>query len=500
VRTDGQRAEGNQQIIMRKLLIILGVPIDDLTMSEALDNIERFITLGRRTGRSHQVATINADFVIKANTDPELRRILQEADMATADGMPLVWGARLLGMPLSGRVTGADLVPALAERAAERSYSLYFLGAAPGVAVRAAEVLQARYPALRIAGVASPTVNSLLEVDHALLRTIQVAHPDILLVAFGNPKQEKWINMHAQALHVPVMIGVGGTLDFIAGMVKRAPLWMQKSGLEWLYRLLQEPRRLWKRYVNDLSSYSIFFLRQWWMMRQHRLQMTPIALPSSDLVLIENTAIINVAGRLERSSVARFNRHAHEALAFAPHIIVNLSSADFLDSSGIGALVSFVKQASDQRGDVVLTGVSAPIRKVLSLLHLDTFFEIYADMESACLASGAPTPTPVLPSQTLTGWAVLKMPRRFDAATSAEVIQQCQDALQANVRLVLDFAKTTFLSSAGLAAMLQLSREAQSRGGEVRLASCSGDVLRTIQLTRFDKVLRIYGDVQTAAV
>lgn len=110
---------------MRKLLVILGVPIDNLTMAEALDRCDEFIAIGRATGRLHQIATVNADFVVNALHDPELRRILQEADMATADGMPLVWASRLLGGPLPGRVTGADMVPALAERAAQRGYSIF---------------------------------------------------------------------------------------------------------------------------------------------------------------------------------------------------------------------------------------------------------------------------------------------------------------------------------------------------------------------------------------
>src|SRR5919205_2262938 len=126
---------------MRKLLIILGVPVDDLTMDQALGRIEEFIHIGRATGRSHQIATVNADFVVNSLHDPELRRILQEADMATADGMPLVMGARMLGVPLTGRVTGADLVPALAERAAREGYSIFLLGARPGIAAQAAQIL-----------------------------------------------------------------------------------------------------------------------------------------------------------------------------------------------------------------------------------------------------------------------------------------------------------------------------------------------------------------------
>jgi N-acetylglucosaminyldiphosphoundecaprenol N-acetyl-beta-D-mannosaminyltransferase len=204
---------------MRKLLIILGVPIDDLDMSQALMRLEQFIALGRSTGKSHQVATINADFVVNSLNDSELRRILQESDMATADGMPLVLGARLLGVPLADRVTGADLVPALAERAAQKGYSIFLLGARPGVGIRAAEILQERYPGLTIAGVIAPPNVPIQAMDRSILDQIKAAKPDILLVAFGNPKQEKWIRMYADTLAVPVCIGVGGTFDMIAGIL-----------------------------------------------------------------------------------------------------------------------------------------------------------------------------------------------------------------------------------------------------------------------------------------
>ncbi|MCL5996852.1 MAG: WecB/TagA/CpsF family glycosyltransferase [Chloroflexi bacterium] len=489
---------------MRKLLIILGVPIDDLSMAEALDRIEQFIMVGRSTGKSHQIATVNADFVIKAHADPELRQILQETDMATADGMPLVWGARALGVPLAGRVTGADLVPALAARAAQNGYSLYFLGGAPGVALRAAARLQELNAGLRIAGVSSPAIPSLFEPDPALLDTIRAAHPDILLVALGNPKQEKWINMHASELSIPIMIGVGGTLDFIAGTTRRAPEWMQHAGLEWLFRLIQEPRRLWKRYVVDLAGFGLFFVRQWWVMRRSG----PVApvLPVADALIVEDTAIIHISGRLDAHSAPAFTLKAQEVLANismvanTSKIIVNLSKAEFLDSTGVGALVSLTKQARDAGGDVVLAAVPPPIIKVLSLLRLTQFFEIHEDTDSAFRASRshAQTPADAERVQVVSGWTILAMPRRLDVSTTPQVTDTGLQTLELSPRLVLDFSNTTFMSSAGLAFIMRLSREAKNRGGEVRVAGCSGDVLRTIELTKFDKVVPLFADVKQA--
>jgi N-acetylglucosaminyldiphosphoundecaprenol N-acetyl-beta-D-mannosaminyltransferase len=366
---------------MRKLVIILGTPIDDVNMDEALDRIEEFIKAGRLTGRRHQIATVNADFVVKALHDAELRRILQEAEMATADGMPLVWGARRLGVPLVERVTGADLVPALAQRASQKGYSIYFLGAAPGVAAQAAKLLQAQYPGLKVAGVASPSSHAVQQNDPTIIAQCKAAKPDILLVAFGNPKQEKWISRHAHELSIPVMMGVGGTFDFIAGVTKRAPRWMQLTGLEWLYRLLKEPRRLWKRYAVDLFGFGSFFLWQWWVMRKGAAP-SPV-LPAAEILFVRDLVILNVKGHLDRSNQTRFVESATKALADHPYLIINLAQAEFLDSSVIGTLVALTKQARDAGGNLWLAAVPPAIAQVLTLLRLDQFFTVCDDVESA---------------------------------------------------------------------------------------------------------------------
>ncbi|MCB0062323.1 MAG: WecB/TagA/CpsF family glycosyltransferase, partial [Caldilineaceae bacterium] len=331
--------------------------------------------------RGHQIATINADFVVKSLYDADLRRILQEADMATADGMPLVWSARLLGVPLEGRVTGADMVPALAERAAEKGYSIYFLGAAPGVAEQAAAILQERHPGLKVAGCRAPTREEVERGDPSIVEECRAAQPDILLVAFGNPKQEKWIAQHAKALQVPVMMGVGGTFDFIAGVTKRAPGWMQESGLEWLYRLLCEPRRLWKRYATDLFGFGWFFLWQWWIMRQGAN--TPAVLPKSDFFIVKDTVILNVQGRLDSSNQHAFAQKATQSLSTNPYLIINLADTEFLDSSAIGTLVALTKQARDDGGNLWLANVPTAIVNTLSLLRLEQFFDICDDIDSA---------------------------------------------------------------------------------------------------------------------
>lgn len=374
---------------MRKLLIVLGVPVDDLTMPAALDRLDSFVQTGRATGRTHQVATINTDFVVKALDDPELRQTLQECDMATADGMPLVWGGRMLGVPLEGRVTGADLVPALAARAAERGYSLFLLGAAPGVAERAAAALRAQSPDLQIAGILAPPVQPLDQMDPAIVTSIRAAKPDILLVAFGNPKQEKWIARHAAELGVPVMIGVGGTLDFLAGRMRRAPLWMQRAGLEWLFRLLQEPGRLWRRYVVDSAAFGYFFARQWWLLR-HRPVLQPV-IPRSDTIVMEQVAILRLHGRLDINGAPAFHERALAALDGARHLVIDLKQATFLDSAALGALVGLAKLARERGGSFALAAAPPPIARILELVRLNRFFTMYEHVEQA-LAHLIPAP------------------------------------------------------------------------------------------------------------
>lgn len=503
---------------MRRLIVILGIPIDDLNMDQALDRIEEFIQVGRSTGKTHQITTVNADFVVKAMKDPELRYLLQEADMSTADGMPLVWGSRLLGVNLEDRVAGADMVPALAERAAKNGRSIYFLGAAPGIAAQAANMLQDQNPGLKVAGVKSPPYTSVIDMDHGIIDEIKAADPDVLLVAFGNPKQEKWIGMYGRELGVPVMIGIGGTLDFITGNTKRAPEWMQQAGLEWVHRLASEPRRLWKRYAVDLVHFGTFFLRQWWAMRKGNV---PTAvLPDTDLLLVEGTAILNVQGKMMVGEYESFTDTAQEALANSSHIIVNLAHAEFLDSSMIGALVGLAKQARDAGGDVLLAAIPPTIMQTLALLRLDQFFIIVDDVnagmaytfgiektavslppEQSLSSSGGSYPVQEIASPVKildAEWAVFQAPRRLDAMTAPDLVQNCSELLLNNPHLILDLSDTTLLASAGLAALAKINRVADENNGELRVTNCSDDVMRVIKMVRFDKVLSLYSDVDEA--
>lgn len=250
-----------------KQAVILGVPVDNLDMDLAIHKIMSMVEQYKIDKKQRLVATANVDFIVNANRkeDPEaidsLITILRKADMVTADGMPLVWLSQMLGTPLAERVTGADMVPALAEKAAMEGKSIYLLGGKDGSAKATAKILQARHPKLKIAGYSAPMINLDDEMENTIeIARINITAPDILLIALGNPKQEFWFERYKDSLKVPVSIGVGGTFEFIAGLTSRAPAWMQKNGVEWLFRMTQDPGRLIKRYANGLLSFNFMAL------------------------------------------------------------------------------------------------------------------------------------------------------------------------------------------------------------------------------------------------
>lgn len=245
---------------------LFGIPVAKVTEQQA---VERIVALARapREGRAAMVATLNVDFVTNAvrgwpfGGNDELWRYLREADFVTADGMPIVWLSRLRFDPLPARVTGADLVPAICRRFAEENLSVYVLGGWGPALDAAFERLRTLAPGLRVAG-CDPVFVPLDGDTPEIVARINAARPNLLFVALGNPKQELWMGRNAAKLDVPVMMGVGGAFNFIAGRVRRAPRWMQRCGMEWLYRVRQEPRRLWRRYAYGLVKFSYLSVLQ----------------------------------------------------------------------------------------------------------------------------------------------------------------------------------------------------------------------------------------------
>jgi len=224
-----------------------GLHVDVVDMAGALDAIDALVAA--KAGGT--VFTPNVDHVVQVEHDPRFRAAYDAVSLSLADGMPLLWAARLLKTPLPEKVSGSDLILPLMRRAAERGHRVYFLGGAEGAAALAKHRLLEQFPALQIVGVdpARVDVNGSAEVQAPILERIAAATPDLLLVALGAPKQEIWSHEQRASLGSAVAIGVGASLDFIAGAQTRAPKWMSDSGLEWAYRLAQDPRRMASRYL-----------------------------------------------------------------------------------------------------------------------------------------------------------------------------------------------------------------------------------------------------------
>lgn len=254
---------------LRPPALLMGVPVDDLTMGEAVELIAELVELGRATSRHHQVATVNLDFLTNAIEDEVVRRRLQEAAVCLVDGTPPIWAAATLGMPLRERVAGSDLVPNLFAAASERSWNIHCVGSSAEVASDIERLVDERFPAATITVDPGPRIGTDGAAPDDLIDGIARLDPDILLVALGHPKQEHFIAVHGDRLKVPVMMGIGGTLDMLVGKRVRAPRWMRKVGMEWVFRALQEPRRLVPRYARDIRIAVPAFWRQWRGIRRH---------------------------------------------------------------------------------------------------------------------------------------------------------------------------------------------------------------------------------------
>lgn len=217
---------------------ILNIQVNCVTMDEALQVAETFIA----ENTPHLIATANAEMVMKAQEDRELAQILNEADLVVPDGAGVVWAARHKGHVMPERVAGYDLTQHLLARAAKKGYRVYLFGSGPEIVARAKQQAEKRFPGVNIVGMRDGYFDS--QQEKAIIHDIQSLSPHILLAALGVPKQEKWLAKYLQELKVPLSIGVGGTFDVMAGQVRRAPVWMQKGNLEWLFRLILQPQRI----------------------------------------------------------------------------------------------------------------------------------------------------------------------------------------------------------------------------------------------------------------
>ena len=464
---------------------ILGIPFDHLTLAEAVRRVEAMIA----SSRPHYLVTANVDFLVQARQDVELRRILAEADLVLCDGTPLVWVSRLLGHPLPERVAGADVAPLLIEAAARKKYRIFFLGGEPEVTLQAVARLQAQYPALIIAGHYSPPFQSLLEMDHEeILRWIRPAKPDVLFVSFGCPKAEKWMAMHYRSLGVPVTIGVGATIDFLAGKKKRAPRWMRRCGTEWIFRLLQEPRRLFRRYMTDLWQFGRAILQQWWCLQAH---WQPTELSSVYPITVDENGWrhIQVRGRFGAGTLRRDAATWNQAPG--NHCLLDLGSVTFIDSAAVGLLIQLQKRLQAEGFSLVLLQPSAIVQRALRLMRQANFFLMAAELDEARHLIRAKEETrPVVPPGTD---GPLIWQGEITAGNAEEVWKNTAAHILARGlrqgRVTIDLSRVRFLDSTGAGLMARAKRQALQLGATLNFIHPSPDVLNVVRLARLQNFL-----------
>jgi N-acetylglucosaminyldiphosphoundecaprenol N-acetyl-beta-D-mannosaminyltransferase len=471
---------------------MLGVPFDKVTTGDTLNRIRAMI----ESGRPHYAATANVDFTVQALGDVELRRILAEADLVLCDGMPLVWASGILGNALPERVAGSDLVPELLAEAEREGWRVYFLGGTDDSLARAAEKVRAKHPNLQLVGTYSPPFSPLLDMDQdAILQRIHAARPDILLVAFGCPKQEKWINMNYRRTGVPFSIGVGATIDFLAGSVRRAPRWMQRSGLEWIFRLLQEPRRLVRRYITDLGVFSHAIVRQWWSLRRNNTDLQPPSTTPKPPVDLGDLLLLQLTGNLDTAAIAQNCDLWTSLIAGGRPIAIDLSGVGFVDSTGAGLLLSLNKQARAHGRHLVLVAPAAPVLDALRLMRVEGFFNIVPDLaavrillqertgETNVISRSGPNGTPEM----------LAWQGDITAETEEVVWRMTLEALDQAHRhspsVEIHLGRVRFIDSSGVRAMVRLRKDARRRGIHLRFTEVPPAVANVLRILRLEQHL-----------
>jgi N-acetylglucosaminyldiphosphoundecaprenol N-acetyl-beta-D-mannosaminyltransferase len=244
---------------------ILGAPLDTFSFSETVQRARESINTRKVT----QQVSLNVAKLVKMRTDDVLREDVLSSDIVSADGVGIVWACKCLGVPNVQRVAGVDLMFAVLELCAKEGYRPYFLGAHPDVLRRAVKSASAKWPGLKVAGMHHGYFKD--QEEEAIVEDILSTHPDCLFIAMPTPRKERFLAEHRVRLNVPYIMGVGGSLDVIAGKVSRAPVWMQRAGLEWFYRVLQEPRRMWWRYTSTNAAFAALVLIE--LMRSLRMKL-----------------------------------------------------------------------------------------------------------------------------------------------------------------------------------------------------------------------------------
>jgi N-acetylglucosaminyldiphosphoundecaprenol N-acetyl-beta-D-mannosaminyltransferase len=468
------------------MMVLLGLPFHDLTLTEALD----YCVESMAGGQSRYLVTANVDFTAQAYEDPDLKKIVFFADRVLCDGMPLVWLSRWFGVPLRERVAGSDMVPQLLEICARLGHPVYFLGSDLTTLQEAKGIVEARYPGLTVAGLDSPPMGAVVEWDNEeLCRRMRASGARLLLVCLGCPKQERWICAHHQETGIPLSIGVGASLDFITGKQKRAPRWMQKTGLEWFWRMSGSPSRLVSRYANDLAFLIKAGMQQAWSQRRRRSLAAsaqappPLATPPGEaLIRLEWHGNLQ-AGGLAGAPVPEW--------VGAP-VLLDASWVTFMDSSSLGRLALLIRLCRSAGQLLVAVAPSEAFKMAVSRVQMDCLFQMVASESAAMRVVQDHQASGGVSKVTDDGVVWVAFNRSLDALYYEDMMAILESAIAdtAGIQvLVVDLREVGFIDSRAVGGLIRVYKLMTARGGSLFYSGARPAVREIIALLRLDKIL-----------
>ena len=503
----------------------LGIPVDNLSLQQAID---RIVDMAQsREGKTHLVSTLNVDFLVNSlgygftrPRHPELLNVLRSSDMVTADGFPIIWLSKIMGKPLKQRVTGSDLTPALASRAASEGLSLFLLGGGEGVAAAAATALQAANPELKIAGTSAPFIHTqgpaladFAADDETVLHKINSSGADILLVGLGNPKQELWFNRNRHKLQVPVAIGVGGTFEFITGSVKRAPRWMQRLNLEWLFRITQDPARLWQRYAKGLVKLAVlttpliyYRARELMFYRSMHKQTTPeLRWRSLWSSREQSLAVLRLPRLVTRPYLEQLVCSLQQESASTATRLLDFSKVKHVEISGHQEFFSLAAILRDPNSDISLLGMTAAVSRELTACRI---MDVLGESDSGNPLNALSTTTgneryqaPTCKSYMMGATGLVFLAGHIDGQGLARM--GFVETLQHTARdrtCIIDFRDVSLLESSAIAELYPLITAIEaSEKGEILVSGAGPNVRQMFRMSGLAQPVRFIDDATLLA-
>jgi N-acetylglucosaminyldiphosphoundecaprenol N-acetyl-beta-D-mannosaminyltransferase len=462
------------------LVVLLGLPFHDLSLDEIITECGEMME-----GESPRyVVTANVDFTTQADEDADLRKIVFFADRVVCDGMPLVWLSRIFGHPLKERVAGSDMVPKLLELCARKGHPVYFFGSDLETLKQAGEIAGQRYPGLRVAGCDAPAMGAVIEWDNeSICRRMKESGAKLLLVCLGCPKQERWIFANHAETGIPLSIGVGASLDFITGKQVRAPLWMQKTGMEWFWRMAGNPKRLVSRYSKDL----LFLIKA--AFKQARLQLrrqrfepgvshvNPISAP--DVIHLRWTGSLE-KGRMEGAPLPD--------LVDRP-VLLDGSGILFMDSGGLGRLALLIRQCRAQGVDLFIIAPSDFMNEALRAAQMVSLVTIMASETEALERVSAGRALSSSSKADDKGAVKVSFQHPLDAIHLDAMMETLDHAAGNASRLIIDLDQVDFIDSRAVGALIRVHKQMLAKAGDLLLWRPRPDVREILRLLRVDSIL-----------